>query len=240
MADQYKDQLEKYEESLRTLTEKNQSLLLDQQNALIEALTQKQEAFERALTRAAEAFNDSMSNIRGTLDILQSSIELRQKVMDTYVADYEKVHQLRQLDLEAQKSIDKATDPKIQRELLAIQEEITQSAYNGKQMSQYELDYLRQKLELKQAEAALNDAQQAKTLVSLTRDNEGNFGYVYTADQDKVSNAEQNLEDKENNYYNIALQQYNDYVEKEMQLRKEYTEQKKALDQAYYEEGSLY
>ena len=196
MADQYKDQLEKYEESLRTLTEKNQSLLLDQQNALIEALTQKQEAFERALTRAAEAFNDSMSNIRGTLDILQSSIELRQKVMDTYVADYEKVHQLRQLDLEAQKSIDKATDPKIQRELLAIQEEITQSAYNGKQMSQYELDYLRQKLELKQAEAALNDAQQAKTQVSLTRDNEGNFGYVYTADDANVADAEKNYEDK--------------------------------------------
>jgi len=54
-----------------------------------------------------------MSNIRGTLEVLQGAMDLRQKVMDTYVADYEKVHQLRQLDLEAQESIDKANDPKI-------------------------------------------------------------------------------------------------------------------------------
>jgi len=63
-------------------------------------------------------------------------------------------------------------------------------------MSQYELDYLRQKLELKQAEAALDDASKAKTQVSLTRDNEGNFGYVYTADDSGVADAEKNYADK--------------------------------------------
>jgi hypothetical protein len=46
------------------------------------------------------------------------------------------------------------------------------------------------------AEQALKDAQNAKSVVKLTRDSEGNYGYVYTADQNAIDNAEQNYEDK--------------------------------------------
>ena len=42
---------------------------------------------------------------------------------------------------------------------------------------------------------ALEDARDAKTVVRLKRDNEGNLGYVYTADQDKLAEAQQELED---------------------------------------------
>jgi hypothetical protein len=37
------------------------------------------------------------------------------------------------------------------------------------------------------AEIALEEAQNAKATVRLQRDAEGNFGYVYTADSEKVS-----------------------------------------------------
>jgi hypothetical protein len=40
------------------------------------------------------------------------------------------------------------------------------------------------------AKIALEEAQNAKTTVRLQRDNEGNFGYVYTADQNLVADAE--------------------------------------------------
>jgi hypothetical protein len=45
------------------------------------------------------------------------------------------------------------------------------------------------------AEIALEEAQQAKSTVRLTRDSEGNFGYVYTADANAVADAEQKLAD---------------------------------------------
>jgi hypothetical protein len=35
----------------------------------------------------------------------------------------------------------------------------------------------------------LEDAKNAKSTVRLTRDNEGNFGYVYTANQDAIDEA---------------------------------------------------
>jgi hypothetical protein len=57
-------------------------------------------------------------------------------------------------------------------------------------MSENDLRYLQQKYDLKLAEIALEEAQNAKSQVRLTRDSEGNYNYVYTADTNKVADAE--------------------------------------------------
>ncbi|MDD7747782.1 MAG: hypothetical protein PUJ32_07190 [Lactobacillus johnsonii] len=63
-------------------------------------------------------------------------------------------------------------------------------------MSEYELKTLQAKYDLRLAEIALEEAQEAKSQVRLVRDNEGNWGYMYTADAEEVSKAEQDVEDK--------------------------------------------
>jgi hypothetical protein len=57
-------------------------------------------------------------------------------------------------------------------------------------MSDYDLGYLQKKYDLLQAEIALRDAQNAKNTVRLSRDSEGNYGYVYTADQNAIDAAQ--------------------------------------------------
>jgi hypothetical protein len=52
------------------------------------------------------------------------------------------------------------------------------------------MDYLRGQYELRLAQIALEEAQNAKTQVIRRRDEEGNYGYIYTADQETVGNAE--------------------------------------------------
>jgi hypothetical protein len=64
------------------------------------------------------------------------------------------------------------------------------------------------------AEIALQEAQNAKSTVRLQRDNEGNMSYVYTADANKVAEAQQKVEDAQNALYNKGLEGANDYVEK--------------------------
>jgi hypothetical protein len=59
----------------------------------------------------------------------------------------------------------------------------TQQLQNQNKLSNYELEIQQAKYDLLLAEIALEEAQSAKSTVRLTRDNEGNFGYVYTADQ---------------------------------------------------------
>ena len=47
----------------------------------------------------------------------------------------------------------------------------------------------------------------------MQRDSEGNFGYVYTADQNEIAKAQQELEDAQNALYNIGLEGANKYAE---------------------------
>jgi hypothetical protein len=65
---------------------------------------------------------------------------------------------------------------------------------------------------------ALEEAKDAKDTVRLSRDAEGNFGYVYTANQDKVDGAEQNYLDAQNELYNLGLETTNEYREKIINL----------------------
>lgn len=187
--------------------DKYESMVEEQQSVYNTAIQNSQAAFETALQtnldawiremeRAADEFQESMAGTATSLDYLAEALDRYERTHSTIVPEYEKVHQLRMMDLEAEKSINEATDPKIKRDLLKIQDEITAATAKDAEMSEYELTYLRQKLELKQAEAALEDAQKAKTQVSLTRDNEGNFGYVYTADDSDVADAEKTYADK--------------------------------------------
>jgi hypothetical protein len=57
-------------------------------------------------------------------------------------------------------------------------------------MTQYEVDELRAKYELRLAEIALEEAQNAKSQVRMARDSEGNWSYVYTADQGAIDQAQ--------------------------------------------------
>jgi len=53
-------------------------------------------------------------------------------------------------------------------------------------MSEYDLEVLRKEFEVQQARIALEEAANAKSTVRLQRDNEGNWGYVYTSDFDST------------------------------------------------------
>ena len=58
---------------------------------------------------------------------------------------------------------------------------------------------MQKKYDLLLAEQALRDAQNAKSVVRLQRDSEGNYGYVYTADQSNIDATQQTYEDAKYN-----------------------------------------
>jgi hypothetical protein len=89
----------------------------------------------------------------------------------------------------AQQEIDKTNNTIAKNRL---KEFITQTnqMQNQNKLSQFELDIQQAKYDLLLAEIALEEAQNAKSMVRLQRDSEGNFGYVYTADSEKTSQAE--------------------------------------------------
>lgn len=233
-----------------TELEEYQKTVLDKDRALLEEFEKEEEsAFQSWIEKLQVVHENNINQIYqdyekalvgeyGSFDNLDRSMERQKSMTEEYLTKTNQLYETNKMLRNLQQDIDK-TDSRIAKEKLKNFSDEIEAMRNREKLTKNDLELAKAKYEVVKAQIALEEAQNAKSTVRLQRDNEGNYGYVYTADQDKVSNAEQNLEDKENNYYNIALQQYNDYVEKEMQLRKEYTEQKKALDQAYYEEGSL-
>jgi predicted nucleic acid-binding Zn-ribbon protein len=117
-------------------------------------------------------------------------MERQQTAADRFLDAGKQQYELSKLNRQLQKDLDKTDNIKAQKELLALQQEIEDYQTNGVNMSERDLEALQKKYELRLAEIALEEAQNAKTQVRLTRDSQGNFGYVYTTDETKTAEAE--------------------------------------------------
>ena len=93
--------------------------------------------------------------------------------------------------------------------LEALQEEIDIRRENNT-LSEYDLDILEAKYQVLQAQMALEEAQNNRNQLRLVRDSQGNWNYQYTADAEQIANAQQDLLDAENEWYNIAKDQVTD------------------------------
>lgn len=113
---------------------------------------------------------------------------------------YEMNKLLRQVNKDIEKTDNKAAKEKYRNFTKEI-DQLKQKTV----LSKLDLEIAQAKYKQLQAQIALEEAQNAKSVVRLSRDNEGNYGYVYTADQDKIDDAQQALDDAENDLYNIAL-----------------------------------
>lgn len=159
----------------------------------IEAVTTR---FESAMKNMAEDFSKIMAGAAGNLEGLQERFDLKEKIKETFVPEYEKMYQLTKLTRDAQKKIDESSNLKVKQELQRVQQKILDARNSEVQLSQYELDYLQRELDLKAAQLALEEASRVKSQVRMTRDSEGNYSYVYTADEQAVEEAEQEYSDK--------------------------------------------
>ena len=136
------------------------------------------------------------------------------------------LYELNKLNRDITNSIDDIDSIAAKQALRDLQEEINELQRSGAQISKYDLDMLRMRYELRLAEIALEDAQNAKSQVRMSRDNDGNWSYVYTADEGAVADAQQGYEDKM-----MAMQQSsNDYLN---QMSEQWIAAEIEMEQAY-------
>ena len=160
-----------------------------------DALEQAREHFDTIIEQITTAFEEAMSGIYGNLDALQDAYDRQSEINERYLEDYEKIYELSKLNRDIGNSIDDTDSIRAKQALLELQEEINALEESGAEISKYDLDFLRQKYELRLAEIALEEAQNAKSQVRMTRNSEGNWNYTYTANEENISKAEQNYED---------------------------------------------
>lgn len=197
---------EQFKNGLMTEDEYNNMMdnLNDRWMNAVETLAQKEEdaleaaenVFQTHLTNIVEGFEKAMSGPYKTLDHLQDAFDKQKKLNDLYVDDYQKIHDLSKLGRDIQKSMDNTDNVKAMEYLKELQDEVNDGLRDGNQLTEYNIEFLEKKYQLRLAEIALEEAQNAKNQVRMTRTSEGDWSYTYYADEDATADAQQNYEDK--------------------------------------------
>ena len=189
MAYKWKTVLEEMDEEIASATD-------DFNSKWQEELTKAREAFENTVERIKQSMLDAFAGSIGSWSGLKDSLEYAKTAADRFVPQYKEIYELSKLNRDIMKSIDNTSNIKNKQALRDLQKEINELEQHSGEISQYDLDNARRRYELELARLALEEARDAKSTVRLSKDAEGNWSYVYTANQEDVEKAEQNYEDK--------------------------------------------
>lgn len=246
-----------WEDSIQAMEEELAQFEEDAQADLEAWMQSVNKQFEDSVQSTIDAFTKAVAGEAGTLAQLQDSFSRKATERERYLEDYQKIYEFSKLNRDIESSIDNTDNLRAKQELRDLQAEINELEESGAEVSEYQMENLRKRYELKMAELALEEAKNAKSEVRMTRDSEGNWGYTYTADESAVAAAEQSYEDKlyaiqeQNTEYINALQENIVTMQQEMadklqeiamdeSLSIEEREAKMAEVQAFYQEQMGY
>lgn len=255
LADQGADEavLKQWDDKIKEAEEQYTSLGAELTSALQDSISNIMDAAVEALEDAMKKAEMKLFNI-GDLEMAKNYYEEYQDLSEEYLDNTEKTYELGKLMRQINNSIADKNNVAGAKELAELADEVTKKQEKGVKLSQYDVDLLNAKYQLTLAQIALEEAQNNKTTMRLRRDASGNYSYVYTADADAISNAEQNVEDKQKNLYDISkdyeekiaaswfdvLQQYEERVQELQEkyqagiiTQTEFNKQKEALDDIY-------
>lgn len=206
--------------------------------SLEETIELSNQLFENEMSKIMQESEDRLTGEWGNFSDLDSAMKRQQSISDEYLTKTNQIYETNNLLRKLSQDIDKNDSQIAKNKLKAFSDEI-ESMQAQEKLSKTDLEIAKARYEVLKAQIALEEAQNAKSTVRLQRDNEGNYGYVYTADQEKTADAEQNLADKQNDLYNLLLTQAETYGQKNIEMRKEWQAEIQALVEQYQNDTSM-
>lgn len=188
IAQRWKAQMQDAEDTLIDATN-------DFQDAWLNSLQVITDTYMEKVDDIIENFEEAIAGTFKTIAALQEQFDQQQELSNRYLENYEKTYEISKLNRQINKDIANTQNTKSQAELRDLQNELLEMNKEGSKVSERDVEFMQKKYDILKAEQALRDAQNNKSVVRLRRDSEGNYGYVYTADQAAVSDAQQKLED---------------------------------------------
>ena len=165
------------------------------------ALSSLQAAYQNSINAIFKELDASIAGTAGSLADLADQYAYYQEEQSRYVSTAKELYEVSKLNRSIEQSLEDATTDASKAKLKALQEEINYISEKN-DLTEYDIEMMNLQYQLTLAQIALEEAQASKDTVRLTRDQDGNMAYQYTANQEKVSQAQQQYED--------VLQQIND------------------------------
>lgn len=195
------EQLEEINQLYGPMLDKANEELMEAEDEFYEnwqATAEKAQAlFEKQVDAAIEKFDEEISTLTGTdfdFDDFESDYEYYQEVQERYLSTSKELYEISKLNRQINQSISDATTKQSKERLKLLQQEINDMSEKN-QLTEYDIEMMQLQYKHALALQELEEKQNAKSVVRLTRDENGNYGYQYTADDSDINDARQKVED---------------------------------------------
>ena len=184
------------------ITDAQQDLLETTSDTVEEML----EMYERGVNNILDKWIGS-TGMGDDLDWIGEEWELINRNADYYLDDVNAAYEIQKLQGKYLDLLDQSNDLSIQNQITQQMAQQLEYLREKEKLSEYDVQYANAQLEILQKQIALQEAQRNKSQLQLRRDTQGNYSYVYTADEDDVRGAQSDLLDAQNNAYNLSKDQ---------------------------------
>ena len=163
------------------------------------------DAFEKAVDASTQNILEATFKDKN-FDRLDRNWEWDSEYAKKYKDEIEKAYELDSLRNNYMELLNDAQGASLntQNKIRKQMQEQLELLKNQKTVSQYDVDLANAKLLVLQKQIALEDAQRNKNQMQLRRDSQGNYRYVYRANQDDIAKARKELLDAEYEAYELT------------------------------------
>ncbi len=164
------------------------------------------------------------------LSYINEEWDLINKNAERYLDTVNSTYEVQALESKYIKAMDSTSNLSAQKKINKAMEEELKALREKDKLSQYDIDRANKKYELTMKQIALEEAQANKSTMRLRRDAQGNYSYQFVADENKVSDAQQDLLAAQNDLYNFDKERYQQTLDDILSIYQEY--QQKMLEAA--------
>ena len=180
-----------------------QSDLLDKTSDTIQEMV---DMYERGVNKILDKWVGS-TGMGDDLDWISEQWELINRNADYYLDDVNSAYQIQKLQGKYLDLLDDSNGLDIQNQITQQMQQQLSYLREKDKLSEYDVNYANAQLEILQKTIALQEAERNKSQLKLKRDTQGNYSYVYSADENNVRSAQSDLLDAQNNAYNLSKDQ---------------------------------
>ena len=164
------------------------------------------DVYERGVNKILDKWIGS-TGMGDDLDWISEEWELINRNADYYLDDVNAAYEIQKLQGKYLDLLDDSNGLDIQNQITQQMQQQLGYLREKDKLSEYDVQYANAQLEILQKTIALQEAQRNKSQLQLRRDTQGNYSYVYTADENDTRAAQSDLLDAQNNAYNLSKDQ---------------------------------
>lgn len=170
-----------------------------------QAIQNLKSQFENMIDTIVNELENSLTNGHG-FDYITLEWDILKGHADMYLDTVNSAFAIKNTKYLFNKAISYTSELRTQQALKRVMQQQMQILKEKDKLTQYDVDRAEKVLEIEKARISLEEARNNKARMRLKRDASGNYSYQFTADEETIDQAQNNLNKAQNDLYNFDLQ----------------------------------